>query len=201
VFKKLLVLAAASAFSMSASAAYVQYNLTNVTYANGYKGLSGFFIQDTDTQGILFYSISGYTNFFIPGTDSTITHASITVPGGPTSFTTTSHNNGENNSTLILNFGQGATPNTYTVSGLEYATINFPVPPNYVNSIQSQILSGTAAIGPFAPGIEAYINSPNSGLTEFLPDNAPAQVPEPASLALVAAGLGRLGRMRKRARG
>lgn len=197
MFKKLLVLAAASAFSMSASAALVQYDISNVSYANSaYHGFSGYFVQDSNTGGIIWYTLNTMSNVFIPGSDSTIIQVGSYAPNSPTGFVATSHHNGDYNSTLGLSFTPGATPGSFELASNSFESFS------YLNGspVTYQILGGTVTLGTISSSLRAYLESPNNGLTVFTPANAPSDVPEPATLALIAAGLGSIGRMRKRAR-
>jgi hypothetical protein len=204
VFKKLFMLAAASAFSLSASAALVQYDISNVTYADSpYTGFSGLFVQDSVSGGIVWFQLSTLSNQFIPGYDSTIIDVLNYVPGQPTGFVATSSNNGYYDTTLGLAFAASPVPGTFSVAPSSFETYMDPYssdPP-----VTHQILSGTVTVGTIAPSLLSYLENPDSGLTVFLPPNSPApvppgSVPEPGSLALIGAGLGLIGRLRKRAK-
>jgi hypothetical protein len=90
--ERLIVLAFVGSMSMSASAAYVWCDLKDVT-ADGGMALTGWFVQDTSNLAIPFYDIRSVYQNYIPGFDSCVTSATITVPGGPTSFRARSENN------------------------------------------------------------------------------------------------------------
>ena len=199
MFKKLFMLAAASAFSLSASAALVQYDISNVTYADDpYTGFSGSFVQDSVSGGIVWFQLSTLSNQFIPDVDSTITHVLNYVPGQPTGFIATSSNNGYYDTTLGLSFAAGPVSGTFSVAPSSFETY---VDLNSSGStVTHQILSGTVTVGTIAPSLLSYLENPNSDVTVFLPPNAPASVPEPGSLALIGAGLTLIGRLRKRAK-
>ena len=199
MFKKLLVLAAASAFSLSASAALVQYDISNVSYAGDpYNGFSGSFVQDSESGGIIWFDLTTLSNRFIPGVDSTITRVSDYVPGQPTGFIATSSNNGYADTMIGLGFIAGPATGTFSVApnSFEFITDTYSSNP----PVTYQILSGTVTVGTIAPSLLSYLESPDSGLTVFLPANSPARVPEPGSLALIGAGLCLIGRLRKRAK-
>lgn len=200
MLKRLLVLAAASAFSLSASAALVQYDISNVSYADDpFNAFSGSFVQDSDSGGIIWFDLITLSNRFIPGVDSTIIGVSNYVPGQPTGFIATSSNYAYVNSTIGLGFVAGPAPGTFSVAPNSFETFTDLDSPNPA-AVTYQILSGTVTVGTIAPSLLAYLENPDSGLTVFLPANSPASVPEPGGLALIGAGLGLMGRLRKRAK-
>ena len=199
MFKKLIMLAAASAFSLSASAALVQYDISNVTYADDpYSGFSGLFVQDSVSGGIVWFQLSTLSNQFIPGYDSTIIGVLNYVPGQPTGFIATSSINGVYDTTLGLAFAAGPVPGTFSVAPNSFETYMDPY--SWNPPVTHQILSGTVTVGTIAPSLLSYLENPESGVTVFLPPNSPGSVPEPGSLALIGAGLGLIGRLRKRAK-
>jgi hypothetical protein len=196
MIKKLMVLAVACGVSLSASAGYVEYDLKNVKFDDG-KSLSGWFVQDTDNSAIAFYDIKGGWNTYIPGSDSGVTAASITVPGGPTSFDAWTRNNGVDQSNLHLVFDAGSAAGSFAVSGFETM---MPIYGETFAPGAHKIVSGSAALGTVDPGLLALLEAGTSGFQEVVPAALPTTVPEPTSLALLAIGACALGGLRRRTR-
>jgi hypothetical protein len=192
MLNKLVAFAFAAGFSLPASAGYVQYNVNT-------NGLSGFFVQDADTKAIAYYNLQSFVaygnQYFASGTFSNIISAqSNFYHGGPTSFQAYSHL-GSYDSTLNLSFSWNAAADAIVVGGWEFGSPAAGVP--FAQPGFRYFQGGTVTEVAIDPGLLAALES---GQTDGINNIIPTPMPEPASIALMAAGGALLAGLRRRAK-
>jgi hypothetical protein len=193
MLKKLVAFAFAAGFSLSASAGYVRYNVNS-------DGVSGFFVQNTDTRAIAYFSLKSYApygnQYMASGIFSNIVSAhSNFYHDGPTSFQAYSYLNDAYYSVLNLSFAWNDNADGIEVSGWESGSPMPGIP--FAQAGFRYFEGGTVNEVPIDPGLLAALEN---GQTDGINNIIPTPMPEPASIALVAAGGALLAGLRRRAK-
>lgn len=184
--RKILALLAGAVFSLNASAGYVQYNFA------GYDGLSGYFVQRDDNKAIAYYDIraagKGIDVRFAP-VDSlgNLFWANNNFHGdGPTSFKVVDIHTAPYIDTLSVSFESDNPQYGYSVmfdrrvdAGSDDGTGQYH---------PDKLAFQTAATrGVVDPALVAQLDA-LGGYAADIRRLQPTRVPEPGSLALLAAG-------------
>jgi hypothetical protein len=205
MFKQLVAFALAAGFSMSASAGFIQYNLTDVKMNDG-TSLEGWFVQDTSDRSIAFYEFrtgAPAAQYMTPWGSiyysRIFTAESHFYGAGPTSFIFVDQMSTSYDHFIKLDFNADATSGAIMVSGFDDATPAYRiVDAPYFQPVFRDIVSGTVVEGAIDAGLLASLEAGETYLNRVVPTVPAAPVPEPGSLALLVAGACAAAGMRRR---
>lgn len=199
MLKKLVMFTASALFSLSASAGYVQYDFSSSTSANA--SVSGYFVQRDDDESIAFfdfrvidYSQNRGASFYPRHDDGS---AGLSAPtttyfrkNGPTNFSLFSNYGSDQSSNFSIDFSRGTAGAFNYVAHWDYHPWTdgiSEIPPTYSGTVTGSVTKGTLAPG-MAQDLDGLFGS-YMWVYHVVPTYiSPAQVPEPASLALFAIG-------------
>lgn len=208
MIKKLIALGVTALFSLNASAAYSRYDFKS-------NDVSGFFVQNQDDLSIAYYDFysepnPAATHFEPSGIFSNITWAMAGQNNtGPSSFEVYNGATEVYYTQMWLGFTRTNTPGTYVFNAYFKANRDsgYPTDP-WVDPLVpvSRHYTGTIMESALDANFSAFIDSYREfgiypGGLSYLVPGPNVQVPEPASIALLALGITGLAATRRRKQG
>jgi hypothetical protein len=206
MYKHLIGALVGALLCSTASAGYIQYDLKDVRFDDG-GSLQGYFVQDTNDKSIAYYDLAlhtggrGGTGFRPSGLFDNVIAAGTWFPGaGPTSFVLFDDLSDAFLVTVALEIRPAGPDEPFPNYVMGWAD-QVPVAgmpewdPDYAARF-NEIVGGSVAVGTIDPYLLAALEAGQTdGINHIVPDawvpqdpQAPQDVPEPASWALLVAG-------------